>query len=177
MTTDIIVGFPGESEAEFVQTLTLLDEVQYDGVFSFKYSPRPNTPAIAMQNAIPEEEKAARLAALNERQREIQRANYARHVGEVMEAMVEGRQPARGQITGRTSQNKTLNFTVPDGMTAPGVGAYVQVRVVGSYPNSLVGELVGAAQSANQSANQNANQGANQGANQPRSEPVAHSAL
>ena len=161
LTTDIIVGFPGESEAEFEQTLTLLDEVQYDGVFSFKYSPRPNTPAMAMQNAIPEEEKTARLAAMNERQREIQRANYARHVGEVIEVMVEGYQPARGQITGRTSQNKTLNFTVPQGTNAPEVGAYVEVRVTQAYPNSLVGELAGTTQTANQ----------------PRSEPVAHRAL
>ncbi len=141
MTSDIIVGFPGETEAEFEETLTLLDEVQYDGIFSFKYSPRPNTPAIAMQNAIPEEEKSARLAALNERQREIQRANYSRHVGEIIEVMVEGYQPARGQVTGRTSQNKTLNFTVAEGVSAPEVGEYVQVRVTHAFPNSLVGEL------------------------------------
>jgi len=141
MTTDIIVGFPGETEAEFEQTLSLLEEVQFDAVFSFKYSPRPNTPAIVMENAIPEEEKTARLAMLNERQRETQRVNYARHVGQVMEAMVEGYQPARGQVTGRTSQNKTLNFTVPDGTAAPAVGSYVQVRVVRAHPNSLVGEL------------------------------------
>jgi tRNA-2-methylthio-N6-dimethylallyladenosine synthase len=152
MTTDIIVGFPGETEADFEQTLTLLDEVQYDGVFSFKYSPRPNTPAIAMQNAIPEEEKSARLAVLNERQREIQRANYARHIGEVIEAMVEGFQPARGQITGRTSQNKTLNFTVGEGMSAPVVGDYVSVRVTQAYPNSLAGELADPALSTGQSA-------------------------
>jgi tRNA-2-methylthio-N6-dimethylallyladenosine synthase len=141
ITTDIIVGFPGETEAEFEQTLSLLEEVQFDGVFSFKYSPRPNTPAMVMENAISEEEKTARLAILNERQREIQRANYARHVGQEMEAMVEGYQPARGQVTGRTSQNKTLNFTVPDGTAPPEVGAYVSVRVVRSHPNSLVGEL------------------------------------
>jgi tRNA-2-methylthio-N6-dimethylallyladenosine synthase len=141
MTTDIIVGFPGETEGEFEQTLSLLEEVQFDGVFSFKYSPRPNTPALVMENAISEEVKSARLAILNERQREIQRSNYARHVGQVMEAMVEGYQPARGQITGRTSQNKTLNFTVPDGIAPPAVGAYVAVRVVRSHPNSLVGEL------------------------------------
>jgi len=141
LTTDIIVGFPGETDAEFEQTMSLLEEVQFDGVFSFKYSPRPNTPAIAMENAITEEQKTARLAVLNERQREIQRANYARHVGQVLEAMVEGYQPARGQVTGRTSQNKTLNFTVPDGIATPLVGSYVQVLVLRALPNSLVGEL------------------------------------
>src|ERR1700687_4537771 len=137
LTTDIIVGFPGETFEEFEQTMTLLEEVQYDGVFSFKFSPRPNTPAIAMENAIPEEEKTRRLAILNDRQREIQRANYARHVGQLLEVMVEGFQPARDQVTGRTSQNKTLNFTVPDGMTAPKVGEYTQVRVVRAHPNRL----------------------------------------
>jgi tRNA-2-methylthio-N6-dimethylallyladenosine synthase len=141
LTTDIIVGFPGETFEEFEQTMTLLEEVQYDGVFSFKFSPRPNTPAMAMENAIPEEEKTHRLAILNDRQREIQRANYARHVGQVLEVMVEGFQPARDQVTGRTSQNKTLNFTVPEGMTAPTIGEYTQVRVVRAHPNSLVGEM------------------------------------
>jgi tRNA-2-methylthio-N6-dimethylallyladenosine synthase len=142
MTSDMIVGFPGETPAEFEETISLLDEAQFDAVFTFKFSPRPNTPAMAMENAITEEEKTARLAVLNERQREIQRVNYARHVGEVLEVMVEGYQTARGQVTGRTSQNKTLNFTVPEGVAVPGVGDYAQVRVVLSHPNSLVGEMV-----------------------------------
>ena len=141
MTTDIIVGFPGETLEEFDETLSLLDEVQYDGVFSFKYSPRPNTQAIAMEDAISEEEKSRRLAVLNERQREIQRANYAKHIGQEIEVMVEGFQPARGQVTGRTSQNKTLNFTVPSGAAAPRVGSYVRVRVQRALPNSLIGEM------------------------------------
>ena len=67
ITTDIIVGFPGETEAEFEQTLSLLDEVEYDSLFSFKYSPRPNTPALALEDHIPEEEKTRRLAILQER--------------------------------------------------------------------------------------------------------------
>jgi tRNA-2-methylthio-N6-dimethylallyladenosine synthase len=142
MTTDMIVGFPGETVAEFEETITLLDEVQYDAVFSFKYSPRPNTPAISMENAISEEEKTQRLAILNDRQREIQRASYVRHVGEVLEVMVEGFQTVRNQVTGRTSQNKTLNFTVPAETAKPSVGDYVQVRVVRAHPNSLVGEMV-----------------------------------
>ena len=144
MTTDIIVGFPGESAAEFEQTMSLLEQVQFDAVFSFKYSPRPNTPAIAMENAIPEEEKVRRLAILNDRQREIQRVSYTRHLGQVLEVMVEGYQSARDQVTGRTSQNKTLNFTVPEGSTLPKIGSYVQVRVVRAHPNSLVGEMADA---------------------------------
>lgn len=141
LSTDIIVGFPGETLDEFEETLTLLEEVQYDCVFSFKFSPRPNTPALAMEDAIPEEEKTRRLAILNDRQREIQRINYGRHVGQLLEVMVEGFQTARDQVTGRTSQNKTLNFTVPEGMTAPKVGEYTLVRVVRAHPNSLVGEM------------------------------------
>jgi tRNA-2-methylthio-N6-dimethylallyladenosine synthase len=144
MTTDIIVGFPGETEEEFAQTMSLLEEVQFDSVFSFKYSPRPNTPSLTMENAISEEEKTRRLAVLNDRQREIQRANYLRHVGEITEAMVEGFHTARDQVAGRTSQNKPLNFTVPAGVTPPRVGSYVPVRVVRSHPNSLVGEMCAA---------------------------------
>ena len=124
--------------------MTLLEEVQYDGVFSFKYSPRPNTPALSMESAIPEEEKTRRLAILNDRQREIQRINYTNHIGQLLEVMVEGFQPARDQVTGRTSQNKILNFTVPEGMTAPNVADYAQVRVVRAHPNSLVGEMAAA---------------------------------
>jgi tRNA-2-methylthio-N6-dimethylallyladenosine synthase len=97
-----------------------------------------------MENAIPEEEKTRRLAVLNDRQREIQRASYLRHVGEVTEAMVEGYQPARQQVSGRTSQNKPLNFTLPEGVAMPPVGSYVQVQITRSHPNSLVGEMCAA---------------------------------
>jgi len=141
MTTDIIAGFPGETPEDFEETMSLLDEVQYDGVFAFKYSPRPNTPAISMADSIPEEEKSKRLQILLDRQREIQRANYAKHLGEVLETMVEGINPARGQVVGRTSQNKTLNFTTTQPI-APAPGVYVPVRVTKTLPNSLVGEAV-----------------------------------
>ena len=141
MTTDIIVGFPGEREQDFEETLSLLAEVGYDAVFAFKYSQRPNTPAIHMADSIPEEAKSARLQVLLDRQRELQRSRYGRHVGQVLEVMVEGHTNARGQITGRTSQNKTLNFTTPQ-LIAPAAGSYVPVRVTASFPNSLVGEAL-----------------------------------
>ena len=121
ITTDIIVGFPGETEADFEQTLSLLDEVEFDAVFGFKYSPRPNTPSLQLDDAIPDEEKVRRLTVLLERQREIQRRRYQRHVGQILEVMVEGKNEARGQWIGRTSQNKVLNFTAPEG-AAPVVG-------------------------------------------------------
>ena len=144
ITTDIIVGFPGETEEDFNQTLSLLDEVGYDGVFSFKFSPRPNTPAVKLDDAIPDEEKSRRLEALMARQKEIQIASYKRYVGDTLEVMVEGKNESRNQWIGRTSQNKTLNFTAPAAAekSSPKVGSYAQVKVTTSFPNSLLGELV-----------------------------------
>ena len=141
ITSDMIVGFPGETEADFEETLSLLDFVGFDGIFGFKYSPRPNTPAISLEDAIPEDEKARRLTALQERQREIQRVSYQRHLGTELEVMVEGRNEARQQWIGRMSQNKTVNFTGPTGVELA-AGSYVNVRVTTAFPNSLVGELV-----------------------------------
>ena len=111
ITTDMIVGFPGETEADFAETLSLLDEVGFDAVFAFKYSPRPNTPSLSLEDAIPDEEKARRLEVLMAKQREIQTASYKKYIGTICEVMVEGRNEARSQWMGRTSHNKTLNFT------------------------------------------------------------------
>jgi tRNA-2-methylthio-N6-dimethylallyladenosine synthase len=141
ITTDIIVGFPGETEEEFEETLSLLDAVGYDGVFAFKYSPRPNTPALAMGDAIPDQEKSRRLALLLEKQRAIQQQRNQRHLGQQLEVMVEAKNSARGQWIGRTSQNKTLNFTSPAGRELE-MGSYTTVRVTAAFPNSLVGEMV-----------------------------------
>jgi tRNA-2-methylthio-N6-dimethylallyladenosine synthase len=141
ITTDVIVGFPGETDAEFGETLSLLDEVGYDGVFSFKYSPRPNTPSLQYIDSVPEEEKSRRLHILQEHQRELQRLSYGRHLGQVLEVMVEGKNPARGQVVGRTSQNKTLNFVAND-EPEPGIGEYAKVQVTQIFPNSLLGKMV-----------------------------------
>jgi tRNA-2-methylthio-N6-dimethylallyladenosine synthase len=141
ITSDVIVGFPGETDEDFEQTLGLLDEVGYDSVFTFKYSPRPNTPSLALEDAIPDHEKARRLEVLMARQKEIQIVRYKKYIGTIWEVMVEGRNEARAQWIGRTSQNKTLNFTAPEA-SAPKVGTYVAVRATASFPNSLLGELV-----------------------------------
>ncbi len=141
LSTDIIVGFPGETEEDFIQTMDLLAEVQYDCVFGFKYSARPNTPALVMIDSIPEQEKAHRLQVLLDRQREIQRQNYSKQIGEIIEVMVEGVNPARGQIAGRSSQNKPVNFTT-QAPIAPAPGSYLQVKITGAFPNSLVGEAI-----------------------------------
>src|SRR3954464_1940681 len=84
ITSDIIVGFPGETEEEFEHTLSLLREVEYDAIFGFKYSPRPNTPSLKLEDAISEEEKARRLNVLLAQQRDLQRRTYQRHVGQTM---------------------------------------------------------------------------------------------
>ncbi len=141
ISTDIIVGFPGETPDDFIQTMDLLAEVQYDCVFGFKYSARPNTPALTMIDSIPDQEKSRRLQVLLDRQREVQRANYSRHLGEVLEVMVEGHNPARGQVTGRSSQNKPVNFSWTDPIL-PAPGSYLQVKIVATHPNSLVGEPI-----------------------------------
>jgi tRNA-2-methylthio-N6-dimethylallyladenosine synthase len=141
ISTDIIVGFPGETAEDLAQTMDLLNEVEYDCVFGFKYSGRPNTPALAMIDSISEAEKAARLQGVLDRQREIQRINYAKHLGQVIEVMVEGANPSRGQVIGRSSQNKPVNFTSAQPI-APAPGNYLQVKITATHPNSLVGEVV-----------------------------------
>jgi tRNA-2-methylthio-N6-dimethylallyladenosine synthase len=139
ITTDVIVGFPGETEADFAETLALLEEVEFDAVFAFKYSPRPNTPSLSLEDAIPDQEKARRLEVLMTKQREIQTVRYKRYIGTTCEVMVEGRNEALVQWMGRTSHNKTLNFTAT---AAPNLGSYVPIIVTSSFPNSLLGEMV-----------------------------------
>ena len=141
ITTDVIVGFPGETMEDFEATLGLLDEVGYDSVFSFKYSRRPNTPALALDDQIPEEEKTRRLAILQEHQRNIQIQRNAAYVDTIEECLVEGFNKATGQWIGRTSQHKTLNFLRPGG-DADLTGQYLEVRVTRAGPNSLAGEAV-----------------------------------
>jgi tRNA-2-methylthio-N6-dimethylallyladenosine synthase len=141
ITTDVIVGFPGETEADFNETLSLLDEVGYDAVFSFKYSARPNTPALGLKDALSEEEKSRRLEVMMALQKQMQIARYAKYVGRRLQVMVEGYNESRGQWIGRTSQNKTLNFTASHSGGLR-IGSYTQVLVTRSFPNSLVGESV-----------------------------------
>jgi len=144
ITTDIIVGFPGEMEADFEATLRLIDEVEYDSMFIFKYSKRPNTSALEYTDHIPEEEKTRRFQILQELQRTIQMRRNSNYVGRSEEVHVEGYNTATGQWIGRTSQNKTLNF-VDASLPAPSaeqthVGKYFDVLVTRATPNSLAGE-------------------------------------
>jgi tRNA-2-methylthio-N6-dimethylallyladenosine synthase len=135
LSTDIIVGFCGETRQDFEQTLSLLREVEYDQVFSFKYSPRPNTLAEANGDAVAEEEKGQRLSELQELQRQIQLRRNQALLGKTFEVLVEGFQARLGQAVGRSTMNRVINF--------PGdpedVGRYLTVQVTGAGPNSLVG--------------------------------------
>ena len=119
--------------------MSLLEHVGYDGVFTFKYSARPNTPSLSLHDALPEEEKSRRLEVLMALQKEIQMARYSKYVGTILEVMVEGYNQSRDQWIGRTSQSKTLNFTASQD-SAPMVGSYADVLVTRSFPNSLVGQ-------------------------------------
>jgi tRNA-2-methylthio-N6-dimethylallyladenosine synthase len=139
ITTDIIVGFPGETEQEFEETLSLLDEVKYEGVFAFKYSPRPNTPSLSMEDALPDEGKSRRLAALLERQKRIQTAQSEKLVGSSFELMVTNKSRRENQWSGHTSCNRVLNFT---SQAHDLLGTYVQVRVTSVGPSSMVGEHI-----------------------------------
>jgi tRNA-2-methylthio-N6-dimethylallyladenosine synthase len=139
ITTDIIVGFPGETESDFEDSITLLDEVSYDGVYAFTYSPRPNTTAKSMPDAIPEDEKSRRLAILQDRQRQIQIARNEKLVGSEFEVMVDTHHAARSQWAGRTTSNLIVNFSSPHPNL---LGEYVQTRITRAAPFSLVGEQV-----------------------------------
>src|SRR4029077_6856126 len=137
ITTDIIVGFPGETEADFAETLSLLEEVRFDSLFAFKYSPRPNTPSLSMPDAISEEEKSRRLAVLQEKQREIQGERNATLLGARFDVLVSGKSRRENQWSGHSACHRVINFTSQE---ANLLGTYVQVLVTGAGPNSLMGE-------------------------------------
>lgn len=130
---DVIVGFPGETEEDLERTLSLLDEVQYDTLYSFAYSPRPGTAARTFEEAVPEEQKLDRLRRLQEHQRRIQEARNARWIGRRVEVLVEGpskRDPERW--TGRTAHNRVVNF---GGQARP--GRLLSLKVSGATPYAL----------------------------------------
>jgi tRNA-2-methylthio-N6-dimethylallyladenosine synthase len=139
VTSDVIVGFPGETQQDVEETLSLLDAAQFDGVFAFQYSPRPNTAAVHLAAAVPEKEKGRRLGLVQERQRQIQIMRNAALIGQTYEVLVEGASRRPGQWSGRSSSNRILNFASSHSDL---LGQYIHVRVTGAGPNSLVGEEV-----------------------------------
>ncbi len=138
ISTDIIVGFPGETDADFRDTLTLLDEVQYDSVFSFKYSPRPNTAALSLTDDVSEEEKGRRLKILQDHQKHIQYRKNSSYMGRIEEVLVEDNARSRFRLTGRTGSNKIVNFDGPDGL----IGKMAYVKITDYGPHSLQGILI-----------------------------------
>ena len=138
ISSDFIIGFPGETEEDFEQTLELIREVGFDQSFSFIYSPRPGTPAASMGDDVPLEVKKARLARLQAQINTQARVISAGMVGTVQRVLVEG--PSRKdvrQIAGRTENNRVVNF---DG-SADVIGKFVNVRITEALPNSLRGEM------------------------------------
>jgi tRNA-2-methylthio-N6-dimethylallyladenosine synthase len=128
LTTDIIVGFPGETEEDFEQTLSLVEEVRYDSAFTFQYSPRPGTVAATMEDQVPHDVVTERFNRLAEAQHRISLERNEAHVGEIMEVLVEG--PSKknpDKLTGRTRTNKLVHFTdrqlVGAGVALPASGS------------------------------------------------------
>lgn len=136
-STDIIIGFPGETEDDFKRTLDLVEEIEFDNVFYFNYSSRPNTPAIHLADHLSEEVKNDRFGKLSDLEKRLARVRNQRLVGRVLEVLVEGPSKRdRSRWTGRTRSNRLVHFKAPSGLA----GALVQVRVTSAGNTSLEGE-------------------------------------
>jgi tRNA-2-methylthio-N6-dimethylallyladenosine synthase len=142
LTTDFIVGFPTETEEDFRETLSLVEEVRFDAAFSFKYSARPGTPALKLllEDDVPEAEKASRLRRLQALVDGIAQGKRKARVGEVHEVLVVGgSKRGGGQLTGRTRRNDPVNFQPPEGRGTDLVGALVAVELVRATPHAFEG--------------------------------------
>jgi tRNA-2-methylthio-N6-dimethylallyladenosine synthase len=149
LSTDMIVGFPGETAEDFDQTLSLTSAARYHSMFSFKYSPRPNTLAAKrMPDDVSEEEKTARIVALQALQRQIQTGLHQETVGAVADVLVDSASRRQlHEVSGRTSGNTVVNLPVPSDTTgnAPKgawIGRTIPVRITRAGPHSLWGEAV-----------------------------------
>ncbi len=151
VSTDLFVGFPGETEEDFQQTLALVDAAEFDSAFSFKYSPRPGTPAAKLDDDVPVEVKVDRLRRLQERQSDVTARALAELVGTSVEVLVEGESKIGGQLRGRSRQNRVVNIDLASGDSgSPGtrcrdeaalVGELVTVEVTQAGGHSVRGRL------------------------------------
>lgn len=137
-TGDIIVGFPGETDEDFEQTLSLMEEVRYIDLFSFVYSPRPGTKAAELADDLLKAVKMGRLDRLMELQRRHTREICQTYVGTVMSVLVEGEGRLAGQVSGKADNGRIVNFI--GGSTL--IGTFADVKITKAYPNSLLGELL-----------------------------------
>ena len=139
ISSDFIVGFPGETEADFEETISLVDEVNFDGSFSFMYSPRPGTPAAALPNHVPLNVKKDRLARLQAKLSKNALRYNQLMVGNEYEVFVEGlSKKDSSKLSGRTSNNKVVNFDGQERL----IGHTVNIRMIEALPNSLRGEVI-----------------------------------
>jgi tRNA-2-methylthio-N6-dimethylallyladenosine synthase len=142
VSTDIIVGFPGETDADFEATLALMREARFSGVYGFKYSPRPGTPALRLGDDVPEPVKSARLAAVFRLSDELQAEQLSRLVGSVQHVLLEEMSPrGDGRLSGRTERNEIVHLA-PEGGLDLGSGI-VPVRITRAFRHSLEGRWVG----------------------------------
>ena len=136
LSTDVIVGYPGESEGEFEETLQVLETVGFEGLFAFSYSPRPGTTALKLEDDVPEEEKLRRLHVVNGHQQQWQRRRNQELVGSWQEVLVETND-GEGRVSGRTPQFKIVHFEADPGL----VGRLARVEIRAAGPNALQGRL------------------------------------
>jgi len=139
LSSDFIVGFPGETEEDFEKTMKLIDEVGFDASFSFIFSPRPGTPAADMADETPAEVKSARLTRLQKRIEELAFAVSQAMVGSIQRVLVEGHaRKDASELAGRTDNNRVVNFAGSPRL----IGNFIDVRITLAYPHSLRGEVV-----------------------------------
>ncbi|MDU0457307.1 MAG: tRNA (N6-isopentenyl adenosine(37)-C2)-methylthiotransferase MiaB [Geobacteraceae bacterium] len=137
ITGDIIVGFPGESDADFEQTLSLVEKVRYIDLFTFVYSPRPGTKAAELTEELTRNQKLARLDRLMTLQKRINLEICREYVGGLQTVLVEGKGKLTGQVSGKADNGRIVNFSGDTSL----IGSFVQIRIAKAYPNSLLGEL------------------------------------
>ena len=137
LSTDLIVGFPGETEEDFQDTLSLLDEVPFEMIYSFKYSPRPFTKAAQFKNQVEEKEKSTRLARLNQKHIQFAISRSQKYKDRTLEVLVEKKDEKTGLLNGRSSQNKLVHFNGSEHLK----GKTVSVKINKTYPQVLYGEL------------------------------------
>jgi tRNA-2-methylthio-N6-dimethylallyladenosine synthase len=142
ITGDMIVGFPGETEEDFQETLSLMEEVRYADLFSFIYSPRPETDAAGYEDCVGREEKNKRLDRLQTRQRAMTLENNKGFAGSHQKVLVEGLSKRGDQLSGRTSGNRIVNFPGDPSL----IGSIVEVTITRAFQNSLLGEITGTRQ-------------------------------